>query len=47
MGPYLPAAVIANEDARFYSHYGIDPIGIIRAILVDIRSGTLAESGES
>ncbi|MDR3592375.1 MAG: PBP1A family penicillin-binding protein [Negativicutes bacterium] len=47
MGPYLPAAVVANEDARFYSHYGIDPIGIIRAVLVDIRSGSLAEGGST
>jgi len=47
MSPYIAAAVVANEDARFYSHYGIDPIGIIRAILVDIRSGSLAEGGST
>src|SRR5262245_60822233 len=25
--PYLPRAFIAIEDRRFYSHYGVDPIG--------------------
>ena len=29
--PYLPKAFIAIEDRRFYSHYGVDPIGILRA----------------
>ena len=28
---YVPQAFIAIEDRRFYSHYGIDPIGIARA----------------
>ena len=26
--PYLPKAFIAIEDRRFYSHYGVDPLGI-------------------
>ena len=29
--PYLPKAFIAIEDRRFYSHFGVDPIGIARA----------------
>ncbi len=32
---YLPQAFVAIEDRRFYSHYGIDPIGIARAIFSD------------
>jgi len=31
--PYLPQAFIAIEDRRFYSHYGIDPVGITRALI--------------
>src|SRR6478752_3650316 len=29
--PYLPQAVIATEDRRFYNHLGVDPIGLVRA----------------
>ena len=34
--PYLPKAFVAIEDRRFYSHFGIDPVGISRAIVRDI-----------
>lgn len=43
----LRQAIIANEDSRFYSHIGIDPWGILRAIVVDIRTGSLAEGGST
>ena len=33
--PYLPRAFIAIEDRRFYSHWGVDPIGILRALVND------------
>ena len=36
----LQNAVIAIEDERFYEHNGIDPKGIIRALIIDIKSGT-------
>ena len=29
--PYLPKAFVAIEDRRFYSHWGVDPVGIFRA----------------
>ncbi|MGL4541654.1 MAG: transglycosylase domain-containing protein, partial [Polymorphobacter sp.] len=35
----MTAAMIAVEDRRFYSHPGIDPIGIARAALVNFRAG--------
>ena len=34
--PYLPKAFIAIEDRRFYSHWGIDPMGIGRAIVSNV-----------
>uniref|UniRef100_UPI0013B425B0 transglycosylase domain-containing protein n=1 Tax=Microvirga calopogonii TaxID=2078013 RepID=UPI0013B425B0 len=30
--PYLPKAFVAIEDRRFYDHWGIDPVGIARAV---------------
>ncbi|MBP2626470.1 MAG: penicillin-binding protein, family [Firmicutes bacterium] len=47
MSPYIQQAIIANEDSRFYTHFGIDPIGIIRAIGVDLRAGSLVEGGST
>lgn len=47
ISPYVQQAVVANEDTRFYSHMGIDPIGIIRAIWVNFRSGSLTEGGST
>ena len=32
---YLPKAFIAIEDRRFYQHWGIDPFGILRALIRD------------
>ncbi|MBK8007488.1 MAG: PBP1A family penicillin-binding protein [Rhizobiales bacterium] len=44
---YLPQAFVAIEDRRFYYHFGLDPIGIARAILVNITRGRLREGGST
>jgi 1A family penicillin-binding protein len=33
--PYLPKALIASEDSRYYWHFGVDPYGILRALLIN------------
>jgi penicillin-binding protein 1A len=43
----LQRAVVAVEDRRFYAHPGIDPIGIVRAVVRDVRAGSLAEGGST
>jgi penicillin-binding protein 1A len=45
--PYLPAAVIATEDRRFYHHFGIDPIGLARALYVNFRAGHVVQGGST
>jgi penicillin-binding protein 1A len=43
----LRDALIATEDRRFYSHWGIDPIGVLRAIVQNYRSGRIVEGGST
>ncbi|MBD1863644.1 MULTISPECIES: PBP1A family penicillin-binding protein [Trichocoleus] len=44
---YLPKAVVASEDSRFYWHLGVDPIGILRALLTNIRGGGIREGAST
>lgn len=43
----LQHAVIAIEDERFYEHNGIDPKGILRAIITGLRNGGHFSEGAS
>jgi penicillin-binding protein 1A len=47
MSPYIPAAVIAIEDRRFYSHFGVDPIGLARAMAANVAAGRFIEGGST
>jgi 1A family penicillin-binding protein len=47
ISPDLQHAVVAVEDHRFYSHLGIDPIGIGRAMFRDVRAGGIEEGGST
>ena len=45
--PLFVKAVLAVEDERFYSHSGIDPIGILRALWVNARSMSYQQGGST
>ena len=45
--PHLIRAVLAAEDHRFYKHAGIDPIGILRAIVINLRHGGVRAGGST
>ena len=45
--PYLPRAFVAIEDRRFYSHLGIDPVGIARAISQNLTRRGVAQGGST
>ncbi len=47
MPRYLPQAVIATEDRRFYHHFGIDLIGMTRAAFADLRAGHIVQGGST
>jgi penicillin-binding protein 1A len=40
-------AVLATEDRDFYRHSGIDPVGIFRAALADVRGGGISQGGST
>jgi penicillin-binding protein 1A len=45
--PYLPKAFIAIEDRRFYSHYGVDPVGIARAAVTNLLHRGVSQGGST
>jgi len=47
LGRYLPEAVVAVEDRRFYDHFGVDFEGLARAALTDLRSLEVKEGGST
>jgi len=47
MSPYLPKAVVATEDHRFYSHFGVDPIGLVRAVFANMAAGHIVQGGST
>lgn len=47
MPKYVYQAVVAVEDGRFYEHSGIDPWGIARAMVTNIKAGRMVEGGST
>ncbi|MGY3237172.1 MULTISPECIES: transglycosylase domain-containing protein [unclassified Bradyrhizobium] len=45
--PYLPKAFIAIEDRRFYSHFGVDPVGILRALVTNVLHRGVSQGGST
>jgi penicillin-binding protein 1A len=44
---YVPNAFIAIEDRRFRSHWGVDPIGLMRAAFQNMKSGHVVQGGST
>ena len=44
---YLPKAFVAIEDRRFYSHFGVDPFGLLRAVYHDFSIGSTVQGGST
>jgi penicillin-binding protein 1A len=45
--PYVPAAFVSIEDRRFYHHFGVDLIGVARALVSNIRHHGVREGGST
>ena len=44
---HVVSAVLAAEDARFATHPGVDPIGLLRAVWVNLRGGGVCQGGST
>ncbi len=44
---YVVQAVLATEDRRFFDHWGVDPIGLARALTVNARSSGVVQGGST
>ena len=47
ISPWVAKATIAIEDRRFYEHGGVDPEGIVRALIADVRAGHVVQGGST
>jgi penicillin-binding protein 1A len=45
--PYLPKAFLAIEDRRFYSHWGLDPLGVARAVAANVLHRGVSQGGST
>jgi penicillin-binding protein 1A len=47
MSPSLQSAIVAIEDRRFYHHFGVDPLAIIRAVWVNLQQQHVDQGGST
>jgi penicillin-binding protein 1A len=47
MSSHMRHAAIAAEDHRFYEHHGVDPWGVTRAILTNVKAGHMRQGGST
>lgn len=47
ISPHIINAFVAAEDARFFKHQGIDVLGIIRALIKNIKAGRIEQGGST
>lgn len=45
--PHLVYAVMAIEDRRFYTHFGVDPFGLLRAVVRNAVEGRVVQGGST
>ena len=45
--PYVPKAFMAIEDRRFESHFGVDPMGVARALMANVLHRGVSQGGST
>jgi penicillin-binding protein 1A len=44
---HIPMTILATEDRRYYNHFGIDPIGLTRAMWINVKEGRYVQGGST
>ncbi len=44
---HVPQALLSIEDRRFYHHFGLDPVGLLRAAVSNLRAGSVVQGGST
>ncbi len=44
---YVPEAILAVEDRNFYHHFGVNPVSVVRALIVNARNGGVVQGGST
>src|SRR5262249_18780257 len=47
LSPYLPRAFVALGDRRFFRHFGVDPIGLLRAAAANVLRRGVSQGGST
>jgi penicillin-binding protein 1A len=47
ISPHLKRAVVASEDSNFYTHKGIYPVGVLRALVANLENKSTVEGGST
>ncbi len=47
MPKYVPEAVMAIEDRKFYHHFGVDVFGLTRAVVLNLKAGRVVAGGST
>ncbi len=47
VSPHFTKAIVATEDSRFFDHHGIDHIGLVRAIIVNVSAGRVVQGAST
>ena len=45
--PYLIQALLASEDSRYFSHFGIDPIRMLKAAIINFEAGDFVQGAST
>ena len=45
--PHVPNAILAVEDRNFYHHFGVNPVSVLRALIVNAKEGEIRQGGST